>query len=729
MPSIPARRKSYVSLDTETTGVDLHHGAKPFLVSTCDEDGANRFWEWDVDPVTREPAVVEEDLEQIREVMRRADVLVFQNPKFDAAALSCVTIEVPWEKVVDTLLGGHLLASNHAHDLTSMLKEHLGEDIQHLEDAAERVVKWCRAYVKRELPHWKIAGEHVEGMPSVRGGGRDEDKPWKNDMWLPRALALHWAEVGEVPDGVDVEELLTVTSTYANGDTSGTLFLWLYMEKEIRDRGLWAIYESRLVLPDIAFRMEDRGVTVSGVALEELSEEYGVEVALAADECVAIAAKFGHDLELPAGASPNDSIREFFYGSNREVCPVCLAEKKVKVWAGQVPSSGSCPKCAARGIESRLRLESNACLGLEPVLNQVTLQPTLDKGAMEHYESTLPPGDALDFIRLLKGKRSRDTALSYMEGYRRFWLPTEHMNWFKLHPSLNPTGTDTLRWSSNNPNAQNISKKESFNLRRCFGPAPGREWWSMDAKNLELRIPAYEAGETDLMHVFDHPDDPPYYGSYHLVVFDALHPALFAEHGKACKDMFESTWYQWTKNGNFAVIYGCQRRKADETYHVAGAYDKVRDRFPKIAHLSDLQKKLAERRGYVETIPDRSVDPRRGYPILASRLDDGRVSPTTPLNYHVSGTAMWWTCRAMTKCDEQLRAWNRGGWDGFLTMQVHDELVFDCPRGVGPRPWETNLPKMLELKRRMESCGADIGVPTPVSVEYHSETWATGKVM
>ena len=142
----------------------------------------------------------------------------------------------------------------------------------------------------------------------------------------------------------------------------------------------------------------------------------------------------------------------------------------------------------------------------------------------------------------------------------------------------------------------------------------------MDAKNLELRIPAFEAGETDLMYVFNHPNDAPYFGGYHLVIFDLLHPEKFKEHGKHCKDLYESTWYQWIKNANFAILYGCQKRKADQTYHISGAFDKVSHRFPKIAQLAQKQMSFAIRNGYVETIPDRTVDPERGYPILASRI-------------------------------------------------------------------------------------------------------------
>mgnify|MGYP001611050659 FL=1 len=42
-----------IALDTETTGLDLYHGARPYLVTTALEDGTNRGWEWDGDPYTR----------------------------------------------------------------------------------------------------------------------------------------------------------------------------------------------------------------------------------------------------------------------------------------------------------------------------------------------------------------------------------------------------------------------------------------------------------------------------------------------------------------------------------------------------------------------------------------------------------------------------------------------------------------------------------------------------
>lgn len=1062
-----------ISLDTETTGLDFFHGAKPFLVTTCDGDGVTRFWEWAVDPFTRQPIVLQEDVEEIVQLLDAAEIIAMQNPKFDAHALAAIGIELPWRKVRDTLRAGHLLASNLPHNLTDMCVQYLGYDIQPLETRVKEATTLARKIIRDgancEFHGWRIAKEDAEDMPSVNGSSkRDEDKPWKNDMWLPRALLSYWDSIGQSwDDDTSTQHWLTVTAEYANGDSSVTLPLWQKLEHLIRQRGYWEIYSHTLRLPEIAYAMERRGVSLSGHSLEQLLVEYGVEVAEAADKLLEIANELGHELELPNGASPNDSLREMFYGSVRLTCDRCGFVKKVKHWAGEeVPANPKCSKCAKkrRPVTSSCTVAYNSCLDLELLYNakSKSSSPTLDKDAIDHYEATLPEGSGLTFVKTLKGMRSRATACTYMESYKRFWIKDpEAADWYKLHPVFNPTGTDTLRWSSYNPNATNISKKENFNLRRAFGPAPGREWWSMDGKNLELRIPAYESEETDLIWIFEHPKDAPYYGSYHLVVFDVLHPQLFKEHGAAVKELFESTYYQWVKNGNFACvpmdtlaltrtgwktydqvevgdlvagykdkklewtpvlekvlledrelvkisnqhfeavstpdhrwlsrrrvdlkhmighkvaftttekihsedslivsaelndeatlpitpveaaiiglvytdgsieqskyvgassqaggrkvkfralihqsksqgiayidellrqwgglfkrrvtadgmthwdlnptatrdiwsragfafetekfeqdfelfvlglgtearrsflkavylaeghldpngsqlcsqnkgafadairlamflsgafvtehvkktnyptdktclefraakpeitgqklikenlgkaqvwcvrtalgtwvmrqgdkimltgncIYGAQRAKADATYHQVGAFDKVSKRFPKIAQLSERQKYLAERRGYVETIPDKTICAARGYPLLASRTEDGRVSPTTPLNYHISGTAMQWTNKAMVRTDDQLRQWQADGWDGFLTIQVHDELVFDTPRGVGDQPWLTNLPKMRQLQKLMELGGNDIAVPTPVSVEWHCDSWATGKTL
>jgi hypothetical protein len=61
-----------------------------------------------------------------------------------------------------------------------------------------------------------------------------------------------------------------------------------------------------------------------------------------------------------------------------------------------------------------------------------------------------------------------------------------------------------------------------------------------------------------------------------------------------------------------------------------------------------------------------------------------------------------------------------------MPMKIHDELVFDFPRGKGEKPWLTNLPKMRCIARLMSQGGEGVGVPTPVGIEYNAENWSEG---
>lgn len=454
--------------------------------------------------------------------------------------------------------------------------------------------------------------------------------------------------------------------------------------------GYEKLYRERLRLLPIVYGMEERGITLSGDRLEELREEYLDYSRDSAKVCENIARSYGYDLELPKSGN-NNSLRNFVF----DVMKLPPVAKSAKTGA-----------------------------------------PTLNQRVLEHYLDTLPPqGKPKAFLRRLQEKRSRDTAVQYMEGYKRFRRETGIPGWYVLYPSLNPTGTHTLRWASSNPNEQNISKKKGFNLRYCFGAIPGREWWSIDAANIELRLPAYESGETEMIQLFENPDAPPYFGSNHLLVCHILHPRLFEQcineegevDGRLFKQRYKSTYYQWTKNGNFAVQYGAVESSgtADRAYRVSGGQRIIQRRFSRIAELNRRCIDFANRYGYIETIPDQEIDPERGYPIVCPRGAWGNVRPTLPLNYRIQGSAMWWMGKAMTRCDSYLSARRKEGYDGFITMQVHDELVFDLPALPPDEEGNPgNLPTVRKLAELMEKGGDDLGIPTPVSIEYHPNNWS-----
>lgn len=659
-------KEKILALDTETTGLDLYHGARPFFVTVCSDEGEQYWWEWSVDPLTRKVTMLDEDVDEIRQVVRNADRIVCQNAKFDVAMLreAGVILDWPWEKTEDTLTAGHLLKSNQAHDLTTMALVYLGVNIEPYETEMKKMVMKARNWARRHRPDWRIAKKGLPEMPSAK------EKTWAYDMWLLQHY--EGGKYGKLP------------RDYANTDSAVTIKLWQAFEEKIKKEDLWEIYRERMRVLPVASDMERKGITISRKRLEEQSKRYASESDKSAERCYEIADRYDYDLVLPKSGN-NKSLVEFCFNV-LELPPIARSKK--------------------------------------------TGVPSLDKTVIDAYLQELDPSkDPYKFIKELSDKRKRDTACTYMEGYKRFWLKHESPGWFLLHPSLNPTGTDTLRWSSSNPNEQNISKKEGFNLRYAFGPAPGREWWSLDYENIERRIPAYEAGEELIVKLFENPDEPPFYGSEHLLNASIIFPDYFWPLYKKNKHLSpkefidlckKQPWYRPTKNTGFAIQYGCQEAKADTTAGRSGAYKTLRKATPKIFALSDHYVKTANRLGYVETLPDKSIGAKRGYPIWCTRSSWGGVSPTVPFNYHIQSTAMWCTAKAMPRCSDYLRRISlETGQDYFVVMQVHDEIVFDFPLG-GAR----NLPKVRQLAQLMVQSGNDIGIPLKVSISYNPRNWS-----
>ena len=199
---ITASRK-ILALDTECTGLDLRHSARPFFITFCDGAGVNTCFNGEVDYTTRKVWWIREELLEVLRLIRSVDTLVLQNAKFDFQALYSLYRDHGlltefldawlWTKVEDTLFSGHLLSSNTPHDLTSMVLVDLGVDIQPLETRLKQVINEARKLAKR-YP-WQIAKEGLPDMPSAKGEskterGAEESSPWAFDMALPRAIAI-----------------------------------------------------------------------------------------------------------------------------------------------------------------------------------------------------------------------------------------------------------------------------------------------------------------------------------------------------------------------------------------------------------------------------------------------------------------------------------------------------------------------------------------------------------
>lgn len=689
-----------ISLDTETTGLDLRKGCKPFLVTICNEDLENTYWEWEVDPVTRQPLVNNSDLEEIMEYVQEADKITMHHAKFDVAALSQLDKYIgedwPWHKTVDTQLDAHLIASNQPKDLTTLAIVHLKTNLQPYEDTVERACKDARTVVSREFPNWRIAEKGDPLLPSAK------QKLWKFDMWLPAALAR---ERGRDKS----HEWFSVTADYANADSLASLALRIKFDKIIEQRGLRKISEERHKVIPVAFKMESTGITYNQKEANELRDRYKEESTELGELCESYARLDGYDLKLPKS------------GNNNSLLEYAQAEDGLNVRA-LIPKNPQ----KRKGFIGKT---GNASLASK----------NIDHYILELFDREGRRCKQVKFLQSLKDKRSRDTAINYLERYEKFAVDTGAKNHKRLFPSLNITGTDTIRWSSSNPNEQNISDKEGFSLREAFGPLPGYEWWSCDASNIELRIPAYLSGEQAMIDLFERADEPPFFGSNHLLFFSLLHEDKYdhddPEGLLKAKKKYKSTWYQWTKNGDFAIQYGAGETTADAAYRIKGAYRKIKKRFKDLSRYNQECVNYAQHYGYIETVPDKTVDKSKGYPLYCEKNYWGKVKPTLPLNYKVQGTAMWWMMKAMIRVQKYLDKINRDREPDqhfHIIMQVHDELVFCCPRSKNKKRkdgtrYKSNLPIIRKAVKLMEKGGNDIGIPTPVNIEYHPSNWGNSE--
>ena len=167
--------------------------------------------------------------------------------------------------------------------------------------------------------------------------------------------------------------------------------------------------------------------------------------------------------------------------------------------------------------------------------------------------------------------------------------------------------------------------------------------------------------------------------------------------------------------------------KVDEIAKRKGTYVIIEKAFRKLTDYNQKYIDMANKTGYVETMPDLEVCPDRGYPLQCTHTQWGRISPTVPLSYHVQGTATYVIFKAMLRVQAYLDKINVGKKEEdkwFLTLQVHDELVVDLPFNKGlTRTVKTHL---RNIAREMETCGDCIDVPLTTGCEIHENNWSEG---
>jgi DNA polymerase I-like protein with 3'-5' exonuclease and polymerase domains len=284
----------------------------------------------------------------------------------------------------------------------------------------------------------------------------------------------------------------------------------------------------------------------------------------------------------------------------------------------------------------------------------------------------------------------------------------------RVHGSFQIAGAKSGRFSSSNPNMQNMPKSESF--RSVFVAAPGKQFVVADYSQLELRVMAHISNDPVMTEAYCNGHD------LHAVTaasmlgvelddFDTNHPAHKEAREKA-------------KAVNFGIIYGSGptglKEFAQGAYNLQITIQEARaviDRFLTtyrgVARWQQEQEARTRKKGTVSTRGGRvhrfAWEPR------------GEYSRNLALNLPIQGTAAEIAIEALVRVDARLRAELPGA--ARLILQVHDEFVVEVDEIV-----------VLAAKRILEqemTAAFEVllpGAPTRKLVKAESgSTWAAAK--
>ncbi len=238
----------------------------------------------------------------------------------------------------------------------------------------------------------------------------------------------------------------------------------------------------------------------------------------------------------------------------------------------------------------------------------------------------------------------------------------------RVHTSYSQTGAVTGRLSSSNPNLQNIPirTEEGRRIRKGFIAGPGNVLLSVDYSQIELRIVAHMAQDEAMLAAFRAGQD--------------IHATTAAAIYGVSLDAVTKEMRRHAKAINFGLIYGMSpfglTRSTDltlaEAEEFVAAYFR---RFPGIKKYLDGIRQQAARLGYVETLLGR----RRYFPALQSRSNNASKNreEREAINAPIQGTAADIMKIAMLRIPLALQ---QAGLSGKMLLQVHDEIVLECPQ-------------------------------------------------
>jgi DNA polymerase I len=290
-------------------------------------------------------------------------------------------------------------------------------------------------------------------------------------------------------------------------------------------------------------------------------------------------------------------------------------------------------------------------------------------------------------------------------------LPGEVKYDGKIHPWHNSFGAKTGRFTCKDPNTQQIPAKRPEIRHLFLATGPDRILVSIDYSQIELRVLAHMANETILIKAFEQGRD--IHSTTAALISNGKFTYADIEAGKDNDGSAEQKFRKQAKVVNFGIVYGMGAGKLADTLEISKqeAQKIIDDYFkgyPGIKRYMDDQHRKVMKQGYVTGIFGRK---RRLHADVKAKDRWKQFSAQRQAgNFPIQESAGTILKKAVVDLGEVLPK-----HDSYILLQVHDELVVDCPKDISAEGLE-------EIRSTMEQA-VKLIVPVRCDVEINPERW------
>lgn len=270
----------------------------------------------------------------------------------------------------------------------------------------------------------------------------------------------------------------------------------------------------------------------------------------------------------------------------------------------------------------------------------------------------------------------------------------------RLHAKFVQAGSATGRFSSQDPNLQNIPIKSELGkrIRNAFIAEKGSRIVALDYSQVELRIAAFLSGEEKLIKIFKEGGD--------------VHTGVASYVFKVPPEKVDSEMRRRAKVINFGILYGMgvnalRTNLGTDRDEAKRFHEEYFKNFSRLAAYLEETKEGARKDGYTETFFGR----RRHFPGIKSKLPFIRAAnERMAINAPIQGTSADLLKIAMIKIDEYV---TKEGLDDSMSLilTVHDELVYEIKESAVPKL----RAKIVEVMENAIPAADMKGIPLVVS--------------